>query len=72
MNFLPETLENLARLGANIEIGPNSGYLPETLEKIVRLASSREAHVVISAQGLLPETLEKLARIGRKNLTIKF
>ncbi|EGQ9204118.1 hypothetical protein F6H22_02670 [Vibrio cholerae] len=69
--LLPQTIENLARIGANIEICPENNLLPQTLESIVRICVANGGHVTISAQGLFPQTLENLARIGRNKLTIR-
>lgn len=71
MSFLPNTVENLARLGANIEITSETNYLPQTLENIVRIAAGAGGHVTIHAQGKLPQTLENLARIGGNNVTFQ-
>ncbi|HIF9440032.1 hypothetical protein [Photobacterium damselae] len=69
--LLPQTIESLARIGANIEINSEINLLPQTLESIVRICVANGGHVTISAQGKLPQTLENLARIGRNNLTIR-
>lgn len=71
MAYLPQTLESLARIGANLEIGPDNNYLPQTLENIVRIACSNGGHVTIHSTSYLPQTLESLARIGGSNLTIR-
>ncbi len=71
MALLPQTLEQLARIGANIEITDGVSYLPQTLELIVRIAAENGSHVTISANGKLPQTLEQLAKIGGNHLTIR-
>ena len=71
MAYLPQTLEQLARIGANLEIGPDNNYLPQTLEALVRIVAGHGAHITIHATNLLPQTLEQLARIGGKHLTIR-
>lgn len=68
---LPQTLETLARLGANIDLS-NYSYLPQTLETLVRLAEGSGGHVTIDASKCLPATLETLARIGREHVTFRF
>ena len=71
MALLPQTIENLARLGANIEIEPDTRLLPQTLENIVRICVGSGGHVTISAKGKLPQMLENLVRIGKNNVTIR-
>lgn len=71
MPFLPQTLEQLAQLGANLELGPGGTYMPDTLEKIVRIAKASGAHVTISAEKYMPNTLEQLARLGGSNVTFR-
>ena len=71
MAYLAQTLEQLARIGANLEIGEGNNYLPETLEQLVRIVVSTGAHITISASNRLPGTLEQLARIGGKHITIR-
>jgi len=71
MALLPNTVENLARMGANIEVTAETNYLPQTLENIVRIAVGAGGHVTIHAQGKLPQTLENLARIGGNSVTFQ-
>ena len=71
MAYLPQTLEQLARTGVNLELGPGSSYLSQTLENLVRIVVSTGAHITIHAPPCLPQTLEQLARIGGKHLTIR-
>ena len=71
MALLPQTLEQLVRVGANIEITDGASYLPQTLELIVRIAAENGSHVTINANGILPQTLEQLAKIGGNHLTIR-
>ena len=71
MAYLPQTLEQLARLGANIEIGAGNIYLPQTLETLVQIVVGTGAHITIHATNQLPQTLERLARIGGRHLTIR-
>lgn len=70
MSLLPDTIKELAMLGANIEI-TDSKLLPDTLKDLVRIAASREGHVTIDAKGLLPATLKEIAIIGRKHVTFR-
>jgi hypothetical protein len=66
--YLPQTLENLARLGANITI-EDSTYLPQTLNNLALLVKQNGGHLTISGS-YLPQTLENLARIAGNKLTI--
>lgn len=70
MSILSSSAENLARLGANLEITSKAGYLSTTVETIVRIAVSKGTHVTVHADGFLSSTLENIARIGGKNVTI--
>lgn len=71
MAYLPQTLEQLAQLGVNLEIGPENTYLPQTLETLVRIVAGHGAHITIHSSTYLPQTLEQLARIGGKHLTLR-
>lgn len=71
MTHLPQTIQNLAQIGVNLEISANANYLPKSLEDIVRIVVGRNCHITIHAGNHLPQTLEQLAHIGGKNLTIK-
>ncbi|WP_127446252.1 hypothetical protein [Comamonas terrigena] len=71
MAYSPQTLEQLARIGANLEIGAGNNYMPQTLENLVRLVVGSGAHITIHSTNLLPQTLEQLARIGGSHLTIR-
>ncbi len=66
--YLPQTLEQLVRLGANITID-EVVYLPQTLSNLALIAKTTGAHITISG-GYLPQTLEELARIAGNNLTV--
>ncbi|MBS9958236.1 hypothetical protein [Vibrio alginolyticus] len=70
MSLFPQTIENLARMGANIEITESTTLFPQTLENIVRICVAAGGHVTISSQGIFPQTLERLAQIGGNNITI--
>jgi len=70
MSHIPQTAENLVRIGANLTISREANYIPQTLENIVRIARSTGSHVTIHGEGYISETLENLARIGGKNVTI--
>ena len=50
---LPQTLETLARSGANLDISAYE-YLPQTLENLVRLAANNGSHITINASKSLP------------------
>lgn len=66
MAILPNTAENLARIGVNLEITPEAKYLPNTVENLVRIVKGNDAHITIHAGSYLPNTLENFARIGGK------
>jgi hypothetical protein len=66
--YLPQTLENLVRLGANITIEDDT-YLPQTLINLAIIARSTGAHITISGS-YLPQTLEQIARIAGNNFTV--
>lgn len=70
MSHIPQTAENLVRIGANVTISKEANFIPHTLESIVRIASGTGVHVTIHGEGHMPQTLENLARIGGKNVTI--
>ncbi|MFH1369889.1 MAG: hypothetical protein ABII09_01175 [Planctomycetota bacterium] len=70
MSHIPQTAENLVRIGANVIISKEANYIPQSLENIVRIASNTGAHVTIYGEKQIPQTLENLARIGGKNITI--
>jgi len=71
MAILPQSVERLAHIGANVEISSEAGYLPASIEKILHIAVGRGSHVTIHAGRYLPDTLERFAQIGRGNVTIK-
>jgi len=66
--YLPQTLMELVRLGANIHI-EGSQYLPQTLIELATIARQTGAHITISGS-YLPNTLAQLARIAGNNLTV--
>ncbi len=68
--FLP-TLEELARHGVHLDIGPDSGLFPSSLESLVRIAVQVDSHITIHSGNLFPQTLVDLAKIGGKHLTIR-
>lgn len=70
MAHIPQTAENLVRIGANVTISSESNFIPQSLENIVRIASGSGSHVTIHANKHIPQTLENLARIGGNNITI--
>lgn len=71
MAILPKSAENLAQMGANIEITKEAGYLPQTVERIIQIAVGRGASVTIEASKYLPTSLERFVAIGKGNVTIK-
>jgi hypothetical protein len=70
MSHIPQTAENLVRIGANVIISEEANYIPQSLQNIVRIANSSGVHVTIYGKKHIPQTLEDLARIGGKNVTI--
>lgn len=71
MSLLSGQVESLLRIGANVDLSKTeSRYLNSQLEQFARIASSREAHLTISAKGLLGAQLEQIARVGRNHITI--
>lgn len=72
MAILPDTVRDLLRAGANVEIHQGS-WLPDTLRDFARLAKSSGANLTIntSSLNLLPDTLRDLARIGGNNITFR-
>lgn len=71
MLLLASQIESLLSIGANIDLSKSENfYLCSQLEQFARIASSREAHLTISAKGLLSFQLEQLARVGKKYITI--
>jgi hypothetical protein len=66
---LPTTLENLAKMGARLEMDA-SKVLPATAENLVRLSGGNI--VFFNAGKFLPTTLENLARAGAGKLTLRF
>ena len=70
MSHVPQTAENLVRIGTNVTISKEANFMPQTLENIVRIARGTGVQVTIHGEGHMPQTLENLARIGGKNVTI--
>lgn len=71
MLLLASQIESLLSIGANIDLSKSENiYLCSQLEQFARVASSRDAHLTISAKGLLGSQLEGLAMIGRNHITI--
>lgn len=71
MAILPQSVEKLAQLGANIEITKDANYLPESIERIIQIAVSKGSSVTIDAQSFLPQTLERFVQIGQGKVTIR-
>jgi hypothetical protein len=66
--YMPQTVMNLVRMGANINFD-DAPYLPQTLLEIAAIAKLTGAKITISGS-YLPQTLEQLAQILGNNLTI--
>lgn len=71
MALLPQSVERLAQLGANIEITTAGNYLPQSIEKIIQIAVNNGAHVTVDAGNYLPESLARFAQIGGNRVTIR-
>ena len=71
MSVFPQTLENLASMGVNIEL-TEKGYFPQTLENLVAIVRANGGHILINVSGAFPATLERLAQIGGNHITFRF
>ena len=69
--LLPQTVERLAEIGANIELTAETGYLPQAIETIIKIVVGKGGHVTVDANGFTPDSLERFAKIGHSNLTIR-
>ena len=71
MSLLPKFAENLAQMGANIEITKDAGYLAPVVEKLVEIVVTNGGHITIDATGYLPNFLEGFVRAGGNSVTIR-
>jgi hypothetical protein len=71
MVLLPQSVEKLAQMGANIEITKEANYLPQSIEKIIQVAVISGASVTIDAGTYLPQSLERFVQIGKGKVTIR-
>lgn len=69
MSLLATQTEQLARLGANLEITPNAGYLASQIEQIIRV-KNKNAVITIHAGKYLASQLEQFVRLGGGSVTI--
>jgi len=70
MTFLSSQVQQMARIGANLEISPGSNYLSTQVEQIIRIVKSREGHIRVHAGNYTSSQLEQFARIGGASVTI--
>lgn len=70
MTIMAMTAENLARLGANLEITADAKYMAATVENIIRIAVGAGGHVTVHASNYMAATLENFVKIGRNSVTI--
>ena len=70
MALLASQTEQLARLGANLEITPNTSYLASQIEHIIIRVKGHDAHIKIHAGNYLSSQLEQFVRIGGSKVTI--
>ena len=71
MPVFPQVAEQLARLGANIEITAAANYFPQNVDMIIQIAVANGAHVTIEAGDYFPQNLERFVQLGGKNVTIR-
>ncbi|SDK33045.1 hypothetical protein SAMN05192566_0921 [Methylophilus rhizosphaerae] len=70
MTFLSSQVQQIARIGANLELSPESNYLSSQVEQIIRIVKSREGHIRVHAGNYTSSQLEQFARIGGASVTI--
>lgn len=71
MSLMPQSVEQLARLGANIEITAEAGFMPQSIETIIQIAVANGSRVTIDAKPYMPQSLERFVQLGGKNITIR-
>jgi hypothetical protein len=71
MAILPQSVEKIAQMDANLEITAEANYLPQYVEKIIQIAVANGSHVTIEAGNYLPQSLERFVQIGQGNVTIR-
>lgn len=71
MGFMPQSIESIARLGANIELTGKSILMPQSVLSIITIAMRAGGHVTIDAKGYMPQTLEEFAKAGKNRVTIR-
>ena len=71
MSQIPQTVETLAQMGANIEITAAAGFIPQSVERIIQIAVGRGGRVTIDASGYIPSSLERFVQIGGNSVTIR-
>jgi hypothetical protein len=70
MTFLSSQVQQIARIGANLEISPGSKYLSTQVEQIIRIVKGREGNIRVHAGNYTASQLEQFARIGGRSVTI--
>lgn len=70
MGISSDSAKDIARIGANIEITPESGFSSDSVKDIIRIASPKGLHVKVHASKYPSDTLKDMARIGKENVTI--
>lgn len=70
MAFLSSQVQQMARIGANLEISPKSNYHSGQVEQIIRIVKSRNGHIRVHADNYTSAQLEQFARIGGPSVTI--
>lgn len=63
--------KELAKLGVNMEITPNTGYHSDTVKEIIKIIVANDKKITIHAKEYNSSTLTDMAKIGGGNLTIK-
>lgn len=63
--------KELAALGVNIEITPNTGYHSDAVKDIINIVVANDRHITIHAKDYNSLVLAEMAKIGGGNLTIK-
>ncbi len=70
MALMANQVEQLVRLGANVQIPEGHNYMSTQIEQIIRVAAGTGAHVSIHRGRFMSTQLEQFARIGRNSVTI--
>lgn len=69
MAYLPQSIEQIASIGANVSISANH-MLPQSVEKIAAICKAKGGHLTLrDASKYLPQSLEKIAAIAKDHVT---